>query len=532
MRIEEGEAYANLVLGPLLERSGLDARDRGLATELVYGTTRMRRACDWLVDRFVTGSKPLDVPTRAALRLGAYQLVFLAQPPHAAVGTAVDVAPNRSRGLVNAVLRKVAADHAEHGRRFPDEATALSYPDWIVERLRTDLGAERASGALAAMSEASAPTVRDDGYTQDRASQWVAAAGGGGAGGAGARPLRRPRRQGHRPGRVGRLGGGGRRPARPGPPRRRQRAPGPTPPPGSPRWSPTAPAPRSAPRRSTGSWSTPRARASASSTAGPTPAGASTPTSVERLAALQVDLVLAAADLVRPGGLLVVSVCTLTAAETTGVDEVVAARRPDLAPLPPPADPWVPWGRGALLLPQAAGHRRHGPPPLPGPRLRGRVWQGGAMLDAKVLTVSDGVVDGVREDRSGAALADRLAEAGFDVVDRLVTPDGAGEVAAALRSATAGFTGLVVTTGGTGFGPRDLTPEGTALVLERQAPGLAEAMRLVNPLGRLSRGVAGTVGQALVLNTPGSTAGSVECLEAVLDVVPHALDLMAGGRPH
>ncbi len=154
------------------------------------------------------------------------------------------------------------------------------------------------------------------------------------------------------------------------------------------------------------------------------------------------------------------------------------------------------------------------------------------MPDAKVITVSDGVVDGVREDRSGAALAVRLGEAGFDVVDRLVTPDGAGEVAAALRSATAGFAGLVVTTGGTGFGPRDLTPEGTALVLERQAPGLAEAMRLVNPLGRLSRGLAGTVGHALVLNTPGSTSGSVECLDAVLDVVPHALDLMAGGRPH
>ncbi len=77
--------------------------------------------------------------------------------------------------------------------------------------------------------------------------------------------------------------------------------------------------------------------------------------SVERLAALQLDLVLAAADLVRPGGLLVVSVCTLTAAETTGVDEALATRRPDLVPLAPPGDPWVPWGRGALLLPQAEG---------------------------------------------------------------------------------------------------------------------------------------------------------------------------------
>ncbi len=154
------------------------------------------------------------------------------------------------------------------------------------------------------------------------------------------------------------------------------------------------------------------------------------------------------------------------------------------------------------------------------------------MFAAKVVTVSDGVVDGVREDRSGAALAERLAAAGFDVVDRMVTPDGAAEVADALRRATAGFAGLVVTTGGTGFGPRDLTPEGTRRVIEREAPGLAEAMRLVNPLGRLSRGLAGTVGQALVLNTPGSTSGSVECLDAVLDVVPHALELMSGGRPH
>ena len=151
---------------------------------------------------------------------------------------------------------------------------------------------------------------------------------------------------------------------------------------------------------------------------------------------------------------------------------------------------------------------------------------------AKVLTVSDGVADGTREDRSGAALAERLDAAGFEVVERQVTADGIDAVAAALRSLTSGFSGLVVTTGGTGFGPRDLTPEGTRAVLEREAPGLAEAMRLVSPLGRLSRASAGTVGQALVLNTPGSSKGAVETLDAVLDVVPHALDLLAGGRPH
>lgn len=151
---------------------------------------------------------------------------------------------------------------------------------------------------------------------------------------------------------------------------------------------------------------------------------------------------------------------------------------------------------------------------------------------AKVLTVSDGVAGGTRQDRSGAALADRLAAAGFAVVDRRVTADGVDAVAAALRELTAGFAGLVVTTGGTGFGPRDLTPEGTRAVLDREAPGLAEAMRLVSPLGRLSRAVAGTVGRSLVLNVPGSSTGAVETLDAVVDVVPHALDLLSGGRPH
>jgi molybdopterin adenylyltransferase len=161
-----------------------------------------------------------------------------------------------------------------------------------------------------------------------------------------------------------------------------------------------------------------------------------------------------------------------------------------------------------------------------------REQTGAVALLAKVITVSDGVAEGTRQDRSGAALEARLEAAGFAVVDRLVVADGVDPVADALRQACAGFAGLVVTTGGTGFGPRDLTPEATSGVLEREAPGLAEAMRLVSPAGRLSRAVAGAVGTALVLNTPGSPTGSVECLDAVLEVVPHALDLLAGGRPH
>ena len=151
---------------------------------------------------------------------------------------------------------------------------------------------------------------------------------------------------------------------------------------------------------------------------------------------------------------------------------------------------------------------------------------------AKILTVSTAAAKGEREDKSGDALEATLQAAGFDVIERRIVTDGTASVGDALRQLTTQFTGLVVTTGGTGFSPSDQTPEGTHAVIDRQAPGLAEAMRLVNPLGRLSRATAGTTGAALILNTPGSTAGAVECLEAVLDVLPHALDLLAGGHPH
>jgi len=153
----------------------------------------------------------------------------------------------------------------------------------------------------------------------------------------------------------------------------------------------------------------------------------------------------------------------------------------------------------------------------------------GAQLAAKVLVSSDGVVAGTREDRSGAALVEALGKAGYAVAEHRVVADGVDSVAGALGEMAAGFSGLVVTTGGTGFGPRDLTPEATRRVVEREAPGLAEAMRLAAPrgLGRLSRGIAGTAGRALILNTPGSPAGAVESLGAVLDVLPHALRLLA-----
>ena len=151
---------------------------------------------------------------------------------------------------------------------------------------------------------------------------------------------------------------------------------------------------------------------------------------------------------------------------------------------------------------------------------------------AKVLTVSDAAHAGTRGDCSGPALASRLTDAGFLVVDTAVVPDGIEPVADALRRLASGFSGVVVTTGGTGFAPRDVTPEATLQVVDRLAPGLAEAMRSTGPLGRLSRAVAGTIGPCLVLNVPGSPAGAVECLDAVLDVIPHALDLLAGEHPH
>jgi molybdenum cofactor synthesis domain-containing protein len=156
---------------------------------------------------------------------------------------------------------------------------------------------------------------------------------------------------------------------------------------------------------------------------------------------------------------------------------------------------------------------------------------------AKVLTVSDGVIAGTREDRSGDALVEALEAAGFAVVERRAVADGIESVAVALRELTDRFAGLVVTTGGTGFGPRDLTPEGTTAVIERPAPGLVEAIRAASNeggrgFGMLSRAVAGTRGAALVVNCPGSPGGAKEALEVIAPVLEHALDLLAGGHPH
>ena len=172
-------------------------RDRHFATELVYGTTRMRRACDFLVDRFLT--RELDLRVRNALRLGAYQLHFLRMPPHAAVGETVEVAPKPARGLVNAVLRRVAGAPVDVARRrHPPQLPRLDRRAPVGRPRRED-----AIGALEVMNTAPPVTERADGYVQDLASQWVAEAVGAHAGGAGRRPLRRAGGQGH--------GAGGRR---------------------------------------------------------------------------------------------------------------------------------------------------------------------------------------------------------------------------------------------------------------------------------------------------------------------------------
>jgi 16S rRNA (cytosine967-C5)-methyltransferase len=343
-RIDPGGAYANLLLPELLARSGLEPRDRHFATELVYGTTRMRRACDFLVDRFLT--RDLDPRVRNALRLGAYQLHVLSMPAHAAVGETVEVAPKAARGLVNAVLRRVASNPVV----WPDDAIRLSYPDWVVGALADDLGADDALAALEVMNTPPPVTERADGYVQDLASQWVAAAVEAQAGERVADICAAPGGKATllaetgavvvaadiRAARIGLVTDN----ARAGFPLHALVADGARPPfaPGSfDRVLVDAPCSGlgTLRRRPDARW-----RLDAGAPA--------------RLGAVQRSLVDAGADLVRPGGRLVYSVCTLTDAETVAIDEHLAGTRPDLVPAPAPDGPWRPRGRGALLLPQDA----------------------------------------------------------------------------------------------------------------------------------------------------------------------------------
>ncbi|MGH8944989.1 MAG: MogA/MoaB family molybdenum cofactor biosynthesis protein [Acidimicrobiia bacterium] len=153
---------------------------------------------------------------------------------------------------------------------------------------------------------------------------------------------------------------------------------------------------------------------------------------------------------------------------------------------------------------------------------------------ATVLTVSDGVSAGTREDLSGEALAAMLSAEGYAVIRDLV-PDEPDQITAAIGRASK-ESALVVTTGGTGFGPRDVTPEATVSVLDREAPGLVQAMVAAGlestPMAALSRARAGTVGRCLVVNVPGSPQGATESLGAIIEVLPHALALLAGESTH
>lgn len=351
MEIDSG-GRANLVVPHLLGRSRLDRRDRNLVTELVYGACRMQRACDWLTGRFTRGR--VDDQVRAALRLGAYQLGWTRIPAHAAVSATVSEVSGPGRSVVNAVLRRVAAEVERGLVVWPDVGTELSYPDWIVDRLAADLGRRDAMGALETMNQAATVSVREDGYIQDPASQMIAAhllpLG------AGAPVLDMCAAPGGKA--TGLSGGGGVVVAA----------------------DVSAVRARTVAANAVRTGATDVATVVADGTAAPFgPASFGLvlvdapcsglgvlrrrpdarwriqPRDIDRLAELQRQLLLSAAALVQPGGVLAYSVCTLSVTETAAIDNWLAQRLPAFRPLPPPGPPWTSAGRGALLLPQAAG---------------------------------------------------------------------------------------------------------------------------------------------------------------------------------
>jgi 16S rRNA (cytosine967-C5)-methyltransferase len=352
-RIDEG-GYANLVTAQLLNGpvgSQMEERDRHFVTELVHGSVRMQRALDWFWSQFV--NREVDDHVRRLLRLGTYQIVFLRVPPHAAVSETVAEARPSARGFTNAVLRRVA----EAPRPiWPDVATELSVPDWILELLDEDLGPELAEDTIRHMNTAPQGSVRADGYTQDRASQWVAAAVGARPGelvldlcsapggkttamaGSGARVVAgdiHPHRaklvveNATRTGVASLVGvvtlDGRQSPFQPGT---------------FDRILLDVPCTGLGVlhRRPDARWRI-------------------SPNDMEDLAVLQRALIDAAVPLLRAGGTLVVSACTLTNAESLGLDAHIGSVHPSLIPLEaedPMPRPWSPHGRGARLLPQSA----------------------------------------------------------------------------------------------------------------------------------------------------------------------------------
>lgn len=346
MRIENGGAYANLMLPDMLAKSNLSGEDRRFVTQLVYGTTRMKRACDHLVDRFLLGDA--DDQVRAALRIGAFQLAFLGTPPHAAVDATVSAVTGGGRKVVNAVLRRVSEAPVE----YPSDAVRLSYPDWLVSRLETSLGNAEAVAALEAMNLPAKTTTRDDGYVQDAASQMVVAAVGAkpgelvvdlcaapggkatGLAAGGATVVagdRKPSRVGLVVANVERLGSAvvpvvadGRFPP-----------------------FPTGVADRvlvDAPCSGFGSL---RRR--------PDARWRIEPEAPERLAELQIELVRAGLGLLKPGGVLTYSVCTFGSIEGTDVIDEAVAEHGNLERLPVPDEPWINLNGIGLLLPTVEG---------------------------------------------------------------------------------------------------------------------------------------------------------------------------------
>lgn len=345
-RITQEGAYANLALPSLLRDSALDQRDRAFVTELVYGTTRYLRACDWVIDHYV--DRELDAPVRAALRVGTYQLHFMKVAPHAAVSATVGAVSTKTRGFVNAVLRRVA----KHSAPWPSDAVRLSYPDWLVEQLVDDLGTESAIAALTSMNTPAQRHQRADGYTQDLASQWVSEYVGAQAGELVLDVCAAP-------------GGKATAMAKQG-----------------------ATVVASDLRQSRVSLVASNVAATKAETVRPivsdgtiAPFRAASfdrvlldapcsglgvlrrradarwrikPEDVERLTRLQRSLIDEAVTQVKPGGYLFYSVCTLTNAETLEIDNYFASKHPNFVPLDRPDSPWQPWGRGALLLPQVA----------------------------------------------------------------------------------------------------------------------------------------------------------------------------------
>jgi molybdenum cofactor synthesis domain-containing protein len=159
------------------------------------------------------------------------------------------------------------------------------------------------------------------------------------------------------------------------------------------------------------------------------------------------------------------------------------------------------------------------------------------MIQVAIVTVSDSAVAGTREDRSGPKLRERAEAIGWKVAAQELVPDETGQISSLLqRLADSGRFSMILTTGGTGVALRDVTPEATRAVIEREIPGVAEVMRAegrkATPLAALSRAVAGVRGHTVIINLPGSPKGAVESLDAIVNLIPHIVDLLEGRTGH